>query len=230
MTKKEALEVLGCSYNTFRKMIKQGRIRYHHYSNGRRNYWEDDVYGVVGRKVNRNHWIVAYSRVNETGPTGDPKVEQQKQRILSWALARGVRIDQMWEDRSPGTVFNRVERPALFQLLDSCLRGEVDCIIVETRCRLARIGFDVIQEMLRYHSVELIVLNEIIEDSYYKEEQASDLAKLIEWARNERVGGKRQQEKTQRRNRSTFLGPEGTRVPLVPPRHPGLPGTEGLPV
>jgi predicted site-specific integrase-resolvase len=228
MRKQEALEVLGCSYNTLRKLAKQGRIRFGYYLNGHRNYLDEDVYGVVGRKINRNHWIVVYARVNSKGREGDERVEKQKQRVLDWALARGVRIDQVYEDRAPGVYMDSVYRPAFFQMMQSAFKGEIDCIVTETRCRLARVGFDLVKEMLRLHGVRVIVLNEIIEDSYYREEQTEDLARLIEQAREDRVGG--QSPKQGQRNRSEKLKGDQIRLPMPSTRHPGLPGTEGLPV
>ena len=67
MTYKKALEVLGVSYSTLKRYVSRGLIRTYKYQmphmRGKNNYWDEDVYALVGRKWVEENWIVGYVRV-----------------------------------------------------------------------------------------------------------------------------------------------------------------------
>ena len=188
MTKKEALEVIGCSWSTLRRYVGRGLIRTTTLQNGRKNYWEDDVYAMVGKRMPREHWIAIYCRVNGRSKEADEKLLEQKRLIYSWCAKRGITIDKVYEERGPSTEYTPERRPVLHELMQDIFSKKVDAVIVETEDRIARIGYPMFREMFKYHGVEPIVINKVIEDPFYQAEQADDITRILEQAKIDRLG------------------------------------------
>jgi putative resolvase len=189
MTKREAMEVIGCSWSTLRRYVGKGYIRTSTRQNGHKNYWDEDVYAMVGKRIGaREHWVVSYARVNGRSKKADQKIEEQKRIIYQWCAKRGLTIDKSYEDRGPSTEYSPSKRPGLHELLQDIFHKRVDAVVVETRDRIARIGWEIFKELFKYHGVELIIINKVIGDPYYQSEQAEDLAKILDQAKIDRVG------------------------------------------
>jgi len=63
----------------------------------------------------------------------------------------------------------------------------VDNVVVETRCRLTRFAWGIFEMLFKYHGVALIVMNKWITDDHYKDEQSTDLARVLKQAGLERI-------------------------------------------
>lgn len=185
MTKKQALEVIGCHSTTLKRYMQKGYIRITKLPNGRYNYYEDDVYKMVGKRLSREHWTVLYSRVDSTSTKNRAKLEKQKKLAYEWSVKRGLIFDKVYEDFRPASDYNR---PALLQLIEDILKKRVDNVVVETRCRLTRFAWGIFEMLFKYHGVALIVMNQWITDDHYKEEQSNDLARVLKSAGLERLG------------------------------------------
>lgn len=205
----EAMEVLGVSYSTLRRYVKKGKIRSSIYQVPRRygncNYWDEDVYALVGRKLKKKagtRSIAAYFRVNPTGyqvkvnkgssgygvkeddklalkeskKAADEMMRIQKERVLGFASARGLQIEEIYEERARAVHVDPDKRPQFHQLVQDIMLGNVGVLILDTKCRLSRFAYEEIAMMLRYYDVEILVVNEKIHDLFYTEEQADDLA------------------------------------------------------
>lgn len=188
MTKKEALEVIGCSWSTLRRYVGRGLIRTTTLQNGHKNYWEDDVYAMVGKRMPREHWIAIYCRVNGKSKEADEKLLEQKRIIYSWCAKRGITIDKVYEERGPSTEYSSDRRPVLHELMQDIFSKKIDAVIVETEDRIARVGYPMFKEMFKYHGVEPIVINKVIEDPFYQAEQADDITRILEQAKIDRLG------------------------------------------
>tara|TARA_B100000963_G_scaffold5095_1_gene3848 strand:+ start:747 stop:1352 length:606 start_codon:yes stop_codon:yes gene_type:complete len=186
MTKKQALEVIGCHSTTLKRYIQKGYIRVTKLPNGRYNYYEDDVYTMVGKRLNREHWTVLYARVDSNAVKNKKKMEEQKRLAYEWSAKRGLTFDKVYEDWAPASDYRR---PQLLQLIEDILKKRVDNVIVETRCRLTRFAFGIFEMLFRYHGVALIVMNQWITDPHYQEEQSADLARVMKGAGLERLEG-----------------------------------------
>jgi hypothetical protein len=73
-------------------------------------------------------------------------------------------------------------------MLQDVIQRRVSAVIVETPCRLARIGREVFEEICRYYGVELVYLNKVIQRPEYLSEQEADLARLLKKAGIDRLG------------------------------------------
>ena len=173
MTKKQALEVIGCHSTTLKRYMQKGYIRITKLPNGRYNYYEDDVYKMVGKRLSREHWTVLYSRVDSTSTKNRAKLEKQQKLAYEWSVKRGLIFDKVYEDFRPAS---------------DILKKRVDNVVVETRCRLTRFAWGIFEMLFKYHGVALIVMNQWITDDHYKEEQSNDLARVLKSAGLERLG------------------------------------------
>ena len=184
----EAIDLLGCSYNGLRKWGSNGKIRRYKNDLGKWVYNDDDVYAMIGKRVSRESLVTLYCRVAGTGEQ-DKRIMADQQRLLhSWCSARGLTVDRLYEDWAPSTEYSLEERPGLHLMLQDVIQRRVSAVIVETPCRLARIGREVFEEICRYYGVELVYLNKVIQRPEYLEEQEQDLARLLKKAGIDRLG------------------------------------------
>lgn len=187
MWRSEALKVLGCSWNTLRRYVKTGVIRYTDLPNGKRMYWDDDVYAVVGKRLTRGHDVVVYSRVNGKSEEDQKKMAEQQRFIYEWCVARGITIEKVYEDWCPSTEFSHEKRPGLHALLQSVFKKEIFAIVIESTDRIARVGWEMFKEIFKYYGVQFIIINKGYRDPYYQKEQEEDLALILKKAGVERL-------------------------------------------
>lgn len=223
----EAIEVIGCSYNTLRNYVKRGYIRYTKMPNGKRMYWDEDVYAMVGKRLPKTSDSVIYARVNKSTTESRKKMQLQQKTCLDWATARGIKIKKVYEDWAPSTGFGIKQRPAFHELIQDVIQKKVGAVIIETSCRLARIGFEIFDELFRYYGVEILIINEVIEDPYYTAEQTEDLTELITRAKEDRLGTPKQRVKKWAKKREEVHHP-GKIVPDWDGAEPGLKGNGGV--
>jgi len=179
MKVREAMSVLKCSYSTVRRYAYRGRIRTTKMPNGEIIYWDDDVYAMLGKKIQRENWTVAYTRVAGTTESDRGTMQRQQQRVLDWCLQRGLRVDRLYDDWAPATVFGLDQRPGLHELIQDVIRKKVSVIVVETPDRLARVGWELFPALFKYYGVEVVVINGAIQVPEYRAEQEKDLANLL---------------------------------------------------
>jgi len=191
MTKQEALEILGVSWSSLRRYVDKGLVRTSKYEmpgkRGKRNYWDEDVYAMIGRKIHRGHEVVGYIRVNGVFKEDKEKLADQRARMRKFCNARGISLDRVYEDIAASTQFSTKKRPALHEMIQRVLSGHIDGIVIDTKDRLFRIGYEVLETMFTYHGTQLIVMNPALTDEYYQKEQSDDLAKLLAQAKIERI-------------------------------------------
>ena len=191
MTKWEAMDVLGISYSTLKRYVKRGLIRTSLYqvSNklGKMNYWDEDVYAMVGRRLESESKIVAYFRIS-LRPGSAERLQSQKDLVNKFCLARGITIDEVYEDKNvSGAEPHFKKRPAYHKLLQEVIKGNIRAIVVETPCRLSSFFFDEFEEICKYHGCDILVLNKVIEDPFYQEEQSEDIALVMAKAKMSRL-------------------------------------------
>jgi putative resolvase len=179
MWAKEAMEVLSCSYNTLKAWTKKGRIRYTEDAKGRKMYWDDDVYALLGRRLVRENWAVAYCRVPGTTESDRRLMLRQQQLVREWCAKRGVSLEKLYDDWCPSTDFSMDGRPGLHELIQDVIKKRVSVIIVETPDRLARVGWEIFPSWFKYYGVEVVVINSAIAVPEYQEEQERDLTNLL---------------------------------------------------
>ena len=176
---KEVMSTLQCSYNACRKWRNEGRLRTTKMPNGRVMYWDDDVWALLGKKLVKENWSVAYCRVNGTSESSRRLMLQQQQSVRAWCLQRGISLDKLYDDWAPATDFSLDSRPGLHELIQDVIKKRVSLIIVETPDRLARVGWELFPAWFKYYGVEVVVIDQAISIPEYRQEQEQDLANLL---------------------------------------------------
>jgi predicted site-specific integrase-resolvase len=176
---KEVMTTLQCSYNSCRKWRDEGKLRTTKMPNGKVMYWDDDVYALMGKKIQKENWTVAYCRVNGTTESDQRLMLQQQQLVRNWSAQRGISLDKLYDDWCPATDFSLDWRPGLHDLIQDVIKKKISVIIVETPCRLARVGWELFPAWFRYYGVEVVVINSAITVPEYRLEQEKDLTNLL---------------------------------------------------
>lgn len=184
MTKSEALDILGCSYSTLRRYAEKGLIRTYKYEirgkRGKFNYWDEDVYAMVGKRITKEHWIVGYTRVGKRFKEDQGKMQGQKNLMRHFCTKRGISLEKVYEDIGASTDHSESGRPQFHELLRDIMKGKVDAVVVDTKCRISRVAYEFFAELCKYHGTDIVIMNPVLTDPYYLEEQSEDLTKLIQ--------------------------------------------------
>lgn len=181
------MQVLNKSYSTVRRWADKGLIRTTKLENGVILYWDEDVWMMIGKKIAKSQWVAVYSRVTGTGES-DRKLMAEQQRLLhAWCAARGLTVDKLYEDWAPSTEYSLEERPGLHLLLQDIIQRRIQAVVVETPCRLARIGRELIEQLCRYYGVQLVYVNKAIQRPEYLAEQEADIYRLLQKAKIDRL-------------------------------------------
>ena len=176
---KEVMATLQCSYNACRKWRNEGKLRTTKMPNGKVMYWDDDVYALLGKKIQKENWSVAYCRVPGTTESDRRLMLRQQQLIREWCAKRGVSLEKLYDDWCPSTDFSMDGRPGLHELIQDVIKKKISVIVVETPDRLARVGWEIFPSWFKYYGVEVIVINSAIVVPEYQQEQERDLTNLL---------------------------------------------------
>ena len=194
MLYREAMKTLGVSYGTLQRYVKKGLIRRYIYEvpklRGKRNYWDEDIYALVGHKLQKkigDRQVATYFRVNRKNRAGQEAMLEQKKRVTGFCAARGIQIERVYEDWSSSIQAGEETRPGWHDLLQDVMLGHVAILVVDTTCRISRFAWPEIQQLFRYHQCEIVVVNKVVDDLFYREEQSEDLARQIEVLKMDRL-------------------------------------------
>ena len=220
---KEVMTTLQCSYNACRKWRNEGKLRTTKMPNGKVMYWDDDVYALMGKKIQKENWTVAYCRVAGTTESDRELMQRQQQLVRNWSAQRGISLEKLYDDWCPATDFSLDWRPGLHELIQDVIKKKVSVIIVETPDRLARVGWELFPAWFRYYGVEVVVINSAISVPEYRQEQEKDLTNLLLKAgvdRLDKLGGDQLPvpRKKQRREHPGKITPNWEDKPETPSR------------
>ena len=112
--------------------------------------------------------VVVYIRVS----SNKQKDDLERQQVYMLSHRPGSRVIR---DIASGINW---KRPGLLSLLDGAIDGTIGEVVVASRDRLSRIGFDIIEWMLRRHGCKVTVLQSI--DQSPEEELSDDLLSIVQ--------------------------------------------------
>jgi len=130
---KEVCDLLGVSYSTLRRWIKEGRIRAVQTLGGKYRIPESEVSGVVSKEVR----AIIYARVSSSDQKSD--LERQIQYLTQHCSAKGYRVIDVLSDVASGL---RAYRKGLLKLFNYVVNRQVDVVVITYRDRLTRFGFE----------------------------------------------------------------------------------------
>jgi predicted site-specific integrase-resolvase len=112
--------------------------------------------------------VVVYIRVS----SNKQKDDLERQRTYMLAQRPGSRVVK---DVASGINW---KRPGMLSLLDGAVDGTIKEVVVASRDRLSRLGFDIIEWMLRRHGCKVTVLQSA--DQSPEEELSDDLLSIVQ--------------------------------------------------
>ena len=169
----EAANILGVKPGVLRTWDERGLIKTIRTPGGTRLF---DISSLTpDKQVNRTEKkVILYSRVSSAKQKDD--LERQKEYIRTNLPDKysGSPIDNI-SDIGSGINF---KRPGLLQILGRVKEGKVSTIVVASRDRLARFGFELIEWLCNEYETKILVLDP--EDTTPESELGKDLMAIVQ--------------------------------------------------
>ena len=115
---------------------------------------------------------VIYTRVST--PSQKDNLQNQIEFLKQYANAKGIIIDEIFEDIGSGLNYNRKKWN---KLIEDCMLGLIKTVIVAHKDRFIRFGFDWFERFLKSYGVEIIVVNG--EKTSPEQELVNDLISIM---------------------------------------------------
>lgn len=161
----------GVSSGTLRKWADDGKIDSIRTPGGHRLFRlpeSKSTKKTEERSASEPGNVVVYVRVSSNKQKDD--LERQKTYML--AQRPGSRVVK---DVASGINW---KRPGMLSLLDGAVDGTIKEVVVASRDRLSRLGFDILEWMLRRHGCKVTVLQSA--DQSPEEELSDDLLSIVQ--------------------------------------------------
>ena len=115
---------------------------------------------------------VIYTRVSTSNQKDD--LQNQVEYLKQYANAKGIIVDEIFEDVGSGLNYNR---KTWNKLIEDCMLGLIKTIIVAHKDRFIRFGYEWFERFLKSNGVEIIVVNN--EKASPEQELVNDLISII---------------------------------------------------
>ena len=168
----EFAEMIGVSVKTLQRWDKEGKLKAYRTPTDRRYYTHKQYVDYMGESNSKNGKTVIYTRVSTSNQKDD--LNNQVEFLKQFANARGIIVDEIFEDIGSGLNYNRKKWN---KLIEDCMLGLIKTIIVAHKDRFIRFGYDWFERFLKSNGVEIIVVNN--EKTSPEQELVNDLISII---------------------------------------------------
>ena len=168
----EFAEMIGVSVKTLQRWDKEGKLKAYRTPTDRRYYTHKQYVDYMGESNSKNGKTVIYTRVSTSNQKDD--LNNQVEFLKQFANARGIIVDEIFEDIGSGLNYNRKKWN---KLIEDCMLGLIKTIIVAHKDRFIRFGYDWFERFLKSNDVEIIVVNN--EKASPEQELVNDLISII---------------------------------------------------
>ena len=171
---REFCEIVGISYQTFKRWVREGRVRVVRLQSGRLRVPYSEVERILGGRPNVGEvHAVIYARISSSDQKAD--LERQIQYLTQYCVAKGYRVVDVTSDVASGLKANR---RGLLKLFDYVVNRRVDVVVVTYKDRLTRFGFEYLEYFFRQYGVRIeVVYGEEPKDTY--QELVEDLLAIV---------------------------------------------------
>jgi putative resolvase len=174
VTVSEARRMLGVSYITLWRWIREGRIRAVRGPSGRWLIPWSEIERLRGRvKVGEKIRAVIYARVSSRKQAEQGDLDRQVEVLKKYAADHGYEIIAVLRDVGSGLKENRLGLRKLFRLISE---GRADVVLVTYRDRLTRFGFEYLRYFFERFGVEIV---EVMQEEEPLEELIEDFLTII---------------------------------------------------
>jgi len=168
----EFAKLLGVTADTLRRWDREGKLVPSKTMGGHRIYTDLDFQKALRITVDKKpKRAVIYCRVSSPNQKDD--LRSQVEAMELFALGRGM-ITETITEIGGGMNFTRKK---LLQLLTDIINGDIGTVVVAHKDRLARFGFELIENIAVQYGCEIIVVN--AERLSPQQEMVEDLMSII---------------------------------------------------
>ncbi len=167
VSRKEVLKVLGVHYHTLYRMIERKEIEY--IDMGNKFLFNLDKYlrdKGVNNKIKKK---ICYCRVSSQKQKEDleRQIEFMKEKYPGYEIISDI-----------GSSLN-LNRKGLVKILDMTIEGEIDELVIAYKDRLARFGFDMIENLIHKYSKGKIIIVNREKEKTPMEEVSEDIISIM---------------------------------------------------
>ena len=152
---KDFAELLGVSVKTLQRWDRIGVLKSNRTPTNRRYYTYDQYLQFKGVKTDKDvRDVVIYARVSTCNQNDDLK--NQINFLRTFCNARGIIVNQCIEDFGSGLNYNRKKWNAL---LEQVMENKIKTIIISSKDRFIRFGFDWFEKFCKKFNTNIIIVN-----------------------------------------------------------------------
>ena len=166
-TRKEACEILGIHYHTLYKMAKDRKIEA--VKIGSRQMYNIEKYIRENKLEKSNKRRICYCRVSSKKQKDD--LERQKEYMKN-----KYPTYEIISDIGSGLNF---KRNGLNEIIDSAIKGEIEIVVVSYKDRLARFGYELVENLIKKYSNGEIKIENKKEEETPAEEISKDIVAIM---------------------------------------------------
>lgn len=169
----EFAKLIGKSTSTLRRWDKENKLVPKRGVGNQRYYTEQDLQKALNLdSIIQQGKTIVYCRVSSVGQKND--LASQVAAMEGFCLGAGVSVDEWLQEIGGGMNF---KRRVFLNLMKSIRLGEVSNVIIAHKDRLARFGFDFIEEFASWYGCKITVANQ--ESLSPEQEMMEDLMAII---------------------------------------------------
>ena len=170
LSSRDVCKLLGISYMTLWRWIREGKIKAVKSPSGRYLIPREEIEKLKGRVVTeRKPRCVIYARVSSNKQKEQGDLGRQVELLKKYAIEHGYEIVDIITDVGSGL---KEDRKGLQKLLKYVTQRKVDIVLVTYRDRLTRFGFKYLEYFFKQFGVRIVEvlkeekepLEELIED------------------------------------------------------------------
>lgn len=170
---KDFAELLGISVKTLQRWDRQGILKANRTPTDRRYYTYDQYLQFKGIQTENDiRDIVIYARVSTRNQKDDLK--NQIEFLKQFCNSKGMIVNQCMEDFGSGINYNRKKWN---KLLEEVMENKIKTIVISSKDRFIRFGYDWFEKFCEKFNTEIIVVNN--ETLSPKEELVQDIISIL---------------------------------------------------
>jgi len=171
---REFCSLIGISYQTFKRWVREGRITVVRTPTGRIRVPYSEVERILGKKrETKEIGALIYARVSSSDQKSD--LERQIQYLAQYCSAKGYRVVDVLSDVASGL---KTDRKGLLKLFNYAVNKQVDVVVITYKDRLTRFGFEYLEYFFKWFGVRIeVVFGEEPEGAY--QELVEDLIAIV---------------------------------------------------
>jgi len=163
---------IGYSVSTLRRWDREGTYPARRTAGNRRYYTDEDIQQILRLPINQKQKkVVLYCRVSSPAQKDD--LQSQVTALESFATGRGIVYETVQEI---GGGMN-LSRKKFMAIVTDIINGDIGTLVVAHKDRLARFGFELIENLCQQYGCELVVMNQ--ESLSPQQEMVEDLMSII---------------------------------------------------